>query len=292
MEHIDSRPDRDPIRALPLWQAVSLCVGLVLLALPLVVLPGVVVTHLRGEYPEAGSIATAVVGVLLSLATFRVLAPALGLSLADVFVGWPDRSAAGWGVAGLLIAGTITIGATAIAGGSPTSAGVDARTGTTILVGAAVVALWPAVLEEFLVRGYLLGVIGRRWNWRAAIAITASVFALLHHGHATDAWSLALYLATTGVAGVLFALVTLSTENVWNAVALHTAWNTAFSGDVLAFRPPAEAGTAALVTIELRNLHPLLGGNGVGIPESPLAALVLLAAVGVVIVTDRRSVER
>lgn len=282
-----TRNSLDP-STLALWQATALCVGLVLLVVPLIALPVVTGQFLGPLLPVGSEVVSASTGIALSLATFLLAGPLLGIPPAAVFVRRPDRTTLPWVGFGCLLVTTVAAAALLAAGGTIDIAHGRGPAPLRTLLRAALVATWPAVLEELLMRGYLLGVVGRRWNWPAAVAVTSALFALLHHGHATGAPSLVLYVGATGVAGVLFALVTLSTGTVWNAVAMHAVWNTLFDPEILRFRAGGETAGAALVTVPSPTGSLWFGGDVVGVPNSPLAILVLAAGVGAVVGLDRR----
>lgn len=81
-----------------------------------------------------------------------------------------------------------------------------------------VLAILPAVLEEFFFRGVLTAEYERRGAFRAVL-LTALLFALIH----LDIRNLAVYL----FAGILLSLVLLATGSLPAAMILHALYNTA-----------------------------------------------------------------
>lgn len=73
-------------------------------------------------------------------------------------------------------------------------------------------AVFPALLEEFMMRGVLLGVL-RKWGDGFAIIISALIFSLMHA-------SLIQFLFTFLV-GLLLGFVTVKTESLWPAIIIH-----------------------------------------------------------------------
>lgn len=274
-------PTNERLSTMDRWKGTSLCLGLLASVLPLIVLPTAIAGRLRSFHPIADPIDTALVGIALSLCVFLGLGRVLGLPLSDVFVRRPTRSVLPWTAFGAGLAVSVIAASLVLVDGT-LGVDVDGRTGVLHAFTIAVVlALWAAVLEELLLRGYLLSIVGHQWGWPAAIVVTSGAFGLLHNGHASETTGTILYVGTAALAGVLFALVTYYTGSVWNAVAIHATWNTAFSPTVLAFR--GDGGSSdALVTYALETHPALFGGGFSSVTESPFTMLVLAAGAAAV----------
>ncbi len=76
--------------------------------------------------------------------------------------------------------------------------------------------------EELLTRGWLLPIINKRSNLAIAIAVSSSLFGLMHlaNAHVTFLSILSILLS-----GVFMALYMLKTDNLWGVAGLHGAWN-------------------------------------------------------------------
>ena len=76
--------------------------------------------------------------------------------------------------------------------------------------------------EELLTRGWLLPIINKRSNLVIAIAVSSSLFGLMHlaNAHVTFLSILSIILS-----GVFMALYMLKTDNLWGVAGLHGAWN-------------------------------------------------------------------
>ena len=76
--------------------------------------------------------------------------------------------------------------------------------------------------EELLTRGWLLPIINKRSNLAIAIAVSSSLFGLMHlaNAHVTFLSILSIILS-----GVFMALYMLKTDNLWGVAGLHGAWN-------------------------------------------------------------------
>lgn len=79
-------------------------------------------------------------------------------------------------------------------------------------------AVLPAVLEEWLFRGCILPYL-ERFDRRAAVLLSALLFALIHHG-----WQSILFAFA---AGVVLGCIRLTCGSVWGCVIVHLVNNTA-----------------------------------------------------------------
>lgn len=147
-----------------------------------------------------------------------------------------------------------------------------------------------AVTEEVVMRGYLLPTLEEGLGLPWAVAITSSVFGLIHLINPTaHGWASYVIPFTLTMAGVFLALAYLVRRTLWLPIALHFAWNT-FEYEIFALTGAAPESARFLIT-EITG--PALW---VGLPNSafgPEVGLlgVLAMAVGIVVLwrTRRRA---
>lgn len=89
-----------------------------------------------------------------------------------------------------------------------------------------------ALTEELLVRGYVLSNLMDSMDKYWALVISSVIFSILHGGNPSFGWLPALELF---LAGILFGIPYLYTQNLWFPIALHFSWNF-FQGTVLGFK--------------------------------------------------------
>lgn len=101
------------------------------------------------------------------------------------------------------------------------------RGASPALMGAAVLIVIAATLEELVFRCVLFRVLERSWGTWAALAMQAVLFALQHLENVTQGGTadVITMLATATLAGLLWAGVFVLTRNLWAAAANHAAWN-------------------------------------------------------------------
>jgi membrane protease YdiL (CAAX protease family) len=137
-----------------------------------------------------------------------------------------------------------------------------------ILVGAFLLLLPAAAVEEITMRGYVLQRLEERYGTGWAVAVSSLLFACLHlenPGARSPMVMLGLFLA-----GVHLSVGYLATRQLWLPIAMHTAWNV-FEGPV--FGVPV-SGIEVPYTIVKVSVHgpALLTGGQFG-PEAGLPVL-------------------
>lgn len=88
-----------------------------------------------------------------------------------------------------------------------------------------------AFSEELLMRGYILTNLMGSMNKYGALAVSSSLFSMMHMANADYGWFAALELF---FAGILLGLSFIYTRNLWFPIALHFSWNF-FQGAVFGF---------------------------------------------------------
>ena len=139
-------------------------------------------------------------------------------------------------------------------------------------------------LEEVVLRGWLMPVIGVRSHPWLGVLLSSLLFAILHllNPAVTPLAVLNLVLA-----GLLFALVALWEGGLWGACALHAAWNWT-QGSLLSFPVSGNLLQGPTWLTLSENGPDLVTGGAFG-PEGGMATtLVYLAACGVFIYLIQR----
>ncbi len=105
-----------------------------------------------------------------------------------------------------------------------------------------------AVTEEVVMRGYLLPTLEEGLGLPWAVAITSSVFGLIHLINPTaHGWASYVIPFTLTMAGVFLALAYLVRRTLWLPIALHFAWNT-FEYEIFALTGAAPESARFLIT--------------------------------------------
>ena len=132
--------------------------------------------------------------------------------------------------------------------------------------------------EEVATRGWLLTRIAARTNLPLAIAISSSLFGILHMGNAGVTFLSVLNIILDGVlAGLLF----IYTDSIWLVVAQHGTWNYV-QGNLLGFQVSGTGADASIFSFTMGSGSDWLTGGEFGAEGSIITTLVLLVSLVIV----------
>lgn len=132
--------------------------------------------------------------------------------------------------------------------------------------------------EEVATRGWLLTRIAARTNLPLAIAISSSLFGILHMGNAGVTFLSVLNIILDGVlAGLLF----IYTDSIWLVVAQHGTWNYV-QGNLLGFQVSGTGADASIFSFTMGSGPDWLTGGEFGAEGSIITTLVLLVSLVIV----------
>ena len=132
--------------------------------------------------------------------------------------------------------------------------------------------------EEVATRGWLLTRIAARSNLPLAIAISSSLFGILHMGNAGVTFLSVLNIILDGVlAGLLF----IYTDSIWLVVAQHGTWNYV-QGNLLGFQVSGTGADASIFNFTMGSGPDWLTGGEFGAEGSIITTLVLLVSLVIV----------
>ena len=139
--------------------------------------------------------------------------------------------------------------------------------------------------EEVATRGWLLNRIAARTNLPLAIAISSSLFGILHMGNAGVTFLSVLNIILDGVlAGLLF----IYTDSIWLVVAQHGTWNYV-QGNLLGFQVSGTGADASIFSFSMGYGPDWLTGGAFGAEGSIITTLVLLLSVLIVYLLGERN---
>ena len=132
--------------------------------------------------------------------------------------------------------------------------------------------------EEVATRGWLLTRIAAKTNLPLAIAISSSLFGILHMGNAGVTFLSILNIILDGVlAGLLF----IYTDSIWLVVAQHGTWNYV-QGNLLGFQVSGTSADASIFSFTMGDGPDWLTGGAFGAEGSIITTLVLLVSLVIV----------
>ena len=124
--------------------------------------------------------------------------------------------------------------------------------------------------------GWLLQTVTSKLNLSWGIAISSSLFSILHLGNQGVT---ALSLISIILVGVLMALYMLKTDNIWGVAAFHGAWNFA-QGNLVGVAVSGQNAGGSLLHFQARSGVPdWLSGGAFGLEGNIVTCLVLLVVI-------------
>ena len=132
--------------------------------------------------------------------------------------------------------------------------------------------------EEVATRGWLLTRIAARANLPLAIAISSSLFGILHLGNSGVTFLSVLNIVLDGV---LAGLLLIYTDSIWLVVAQHGTWNYV-QGNLLGFQVSGTGADASILSFTMGSGPDWLTGGEFGAEGSIITTFVLLLSIVIV----------
>ena len=132
--------------------------------------------------------------------------------------------------------------------------------------------------EEVATRGWLLTRIAARTNLPLAIAISSSLFGILHLGNSGVTLLSVLNIVLDGV---LAGLLLVYTDSIWLVVAQHGTWNYV-QGNLLGFQVSGTGADASIFSFTMGSGPDWLTGGEFGAEGSLITTIVLLVSLVIV----------
>ena len=128
-----------------------------------------------------------------------------------------------------------------------------------------------AIMEELIVRGYILNNLLSVTNKYLALLISSAIFAAMHGFNPGLSWLAILNLL---IAGVLLGAAYIFTRNLWFAMSLHLFWNF-IEGPILGYRVSGNSTESLFSATPVGN--PVLNGGEFGFEGSVVCTLLCIA---------------
>lgn len=138
--------------------------------------------------------------------------------------------------------------------------------------------------EEVLTRGWLMNVLGARYNIAVGLIISSTLFGLLHLGNPN-----VNYIAILNIilVGLFYGFYVIKSNDLWAVCGMHSAWNFA-QGNLFGFEVSGlNVEVGSLIDLNLVG-NDFISGGSFG-PEAGLGAtIVLLAGIFIIYILDKK----
>ena len=149
---------------------------------------------------------------------------------------------------------------------------------TTLSAGIVFTGIAAGLVEEMVFRGVIMSLIRERWNTKAAILVPSVLFASVHLiGMNFSALSCILVLAAGTMVGIMFSMIAMESDSVWNGGIVHSIWNIIIIGGGLGISE--KANEYSVMTYVLDSKSFAITGGEFGIEAS------VIALIGYIVVT-------
>ena len=145
----------------------------------------------------------------------------------------------------------------------------------TITSAAAFYGLAAGIVEEIVFRGVIMGCLEKRFGKVIAVIVPSVLFGALHMiGSSLDIISIVQLLIAGSIVGILFSLVAIESNSIWNNAVIHSIWNMAIVGGILHIGSSADSDSMYNFVLDHKSF--LLSGGDFGIEASIISIAIYL----------------
>ena len=149
---------------------------------------------------------------------------------------------------------------------------------TTLSAGIVFTGIAAGLVEEMVFRGVIMSLIRKRWNIKAAILVPSVLFASVHLiGMNFSVLSCILVLAAGTMVGIMFSMIAMESDSVWNSGIVHSIWNIIIIGGGLGIGEKADEYSVMTYVLDSKSFA--ITGGEFGIEAS------VIALIGYIVVT-------
>lgn len=145
----------------------------------------------------------------------------------------------------------------------------------TITSAAAFYGLAAGIVEEIVFRGVIMGCLEKRFGKVIAVIVPSVLFGALHMiGSSLDIISIVQLLIAGSIVGILFSLVAIESNSIWNNAVIHSIWNMAIVGGILHIGSSADSDSMYNFVLDHKSFF--LSGGDFGIEASIISIAIYL----------------
>ncbi len=149
---------------------------------------------------------------------------------------------------------------------------------TTLSSGIVFTGIAAGLVEEMVFRGVIMSLIRERWDTKTAILVPSVIFASVHLiGMNFSAMSCILVLVAGTMVGIMFSMIAMESDSVWNSGIVHSIWNIIIIGGGLGISEKADENSVMTYVLDSKSFA--ITGGEFGIEAS------VIALIGYIVVT-------
>ncbi len=146
-------------------------------------------------------------------------------------------------------------------------------------------------VEELVFRGVILNLLSIRWNRWIGVLVPSLIFACLHIiGRKLSALSMVQLLIAGTLAGIMFSLIEIEQQKIWNNALIHAIWNL-FTSALVAVNVTLKSD--AIITFIPQNKNFLFTGGDFGMESSliAIAAYLIVIALAIFLIKQKKRIN-
>ena len=148
----------------------------------------------------------------------------------------------------------------------------------TLSSGIAYTGIAAGLVEEMVFRGVIMSLLRERWNTKVAILVPSVLFASVHLiGMNFSVLSCILVLIAGTMVGVMFSMIAMESDSIWNSGIVHSIWNIIIIGGGLGISEKADEYSVMTYVLDSKTFA--ITGGEFGIEAS------VIALIGYIVVT-------
>lgn len=133
-------------------------------------------------------------------------------------------------------------------------------------------------VEEMVSRGFILNLLKNRWNKKIAIFVPSVLFGAVHViGMNFSILSCLLVLVAGTLVGIMFSLIELENQSIWNSGIVHVIWNILIIGG--GFTVVETPDEYSVITYVLTTKNFAITGGEFGIESSIIAVIAYILVI-------------
>lgn len=146
-------------------------------------------------------------------------------------------------------------------------------------------------VEEMVFRGIILHFIEKAWNRNVAIIVPSVLFGFVHIlGMDFSVLNCLLVILAGTMVGIMFSMIAIESNSVWNSGIVHAIWNIVIIGGGLSVGEKADA--ASIMTYVLNTKSFAITGGAFGMESSVIALMGYLIVTMIAFLMMRKAHEK
>lgn len=146
-------------------------------------------------------------------------------------------------------------------------------------------------VEEMVFRGIILHFIEKAWNRNVAIIVPSVLFGFVHIlGMDFSVLNCLLVILAGTMVGIMFSMIAIESNSVWNSGIVHAIWNIVIIGGGLSVGEKADA--ASIMTYVLNTKSFAITGGAFGMESSVIALTGYLIVTMIAFLMMRKAHEK